>query len=151
MLLVQIQISDASIEHIKTGMERYYPEKEGMQGSYEEAADSLYQLVFQGMLEYVPETIAKLKRDLDLFDVPSLLRSLSLYSARTDMMEPVRATTVIEHADVGLLRSGAPERFSCIINQLDVAVNEGSDNPDVQYVFDMIKNRAASLGSVRKE
>lgn len=45
MLLVQIQISDASIENVKTGMERYYPEKEGMQGSYEEAADSNYRCV----------------------------------------------------------------------------------------------------------
>lgn len=151
MLLVQIQISDASIEHIKTGMERYYPEKEGMQGSYEEAADSCYRLMFQRALDFVLVAYEKLVREQISFDVSFLIRSLGLYGARTAASEPVQGTTVIDHADVSFLRNNTSDRFSYISHQLDVAVNERSDNPDVQYVFDMIKNRAASLGSVRKE
>lgn len=151
MLLVQIQISDASIENVKTGMERYYPEKEGMQGSYEEAADSNYQLMFQRALDFVLVAYEKLAREQISFDVSFLIRSLGLYGTRMAASEPVQGTTVIEHADVSFLRNNTSDSFSNISHQLDVAVNEGSDNPDVQYVFDMIKNRAASLGSVRKE
>lgn len=150
MLLVQIQISDASIENVKTGMERYYPEKEGMQGSYEEAADRCYQLMFQRALDFVLVAYEKLVREQISFDVSFLIRSLGLYGARTATSEPVQGTTVIDHADVSFLRNNTSDRFSDISHQLDVAVNERSDNPDVQYVFDMIKNRAASLGGVCK-
>lgn len=151
MLLVQIQISDASIENVKTGMERYYPEKEGMQGSYEEAADNIYQLMFQRALEYVPVTCEKLVRLQSSFDVSFRIRDFGLYEIRTTASEPAQGTTVIEHADRPFLRTNMQEHFSGISHQLDVAVNERSDNPDVQYVFDMIKNRAASLGGARKD
>ena len=151
MLLVQIQISDASIENVKTGMERYYPEEEGMQGSYEEAADRCYKLMFQRALDFVLVAYEKLVREQISFDVSFLIRSLGLYGPRMAASEPVQGTTVIDHADVSFLRINMPERFSDISHQLDVAVNERSDNPDVQYVFDTIKNRAASLGGVCKE
>ena len=151
MLLVQIQISDASIENVKTGMERYYPEKEGIQGSYEEAADSNYQLMFQRALDFVLVAYEKLVREQISFDVSFLIRSLGLYGARTAASEPVQGTTVIDHADVSFLRNNTSDSFSNISHQLDVAVNERSDNPDVQYVFDMIKNRAAALGGVCKD
>lgn len=150
MLLVQIQISDASIENIKIGMERYYPEKEGMQGSYEEAADSVYQSMFQRALDFVRVAYEKRVREQLSFDVSFLIRSLGLYGARTAASEPVQGTTVIDHADVSFLRNNTSDSFSNISHQLDVAVNERSDNPDVQYVFDMIKNRAAALGGMCK-
>lgn len=146
MLLVQIQISDAAIKNVKVGMERYYPEKEGMQGSYEEAADSNYQLMFQRALDFVLVAYEKLVREQISFDVSFLIRSLGLYGARTAASEPVQGTAVIEQADMVFLLTNMQENFSCISHQLDVAGNKRSDNQDVQYVFDMIKNRAAALG-----
>lgn len=151
MLLVQIQISDAAIKNVKVGMERYYPEKEGMQESYEEAADRYYQLMFQRALDFVLVAYEKLVRKQISFDVSFLIRSLGLYGARTAASEPVQGTAVIEQADMVFLRTNMQENFSDVSHQLDVAVNERSDNPDVQYVFDMIKNRADALGGVCKD
>ena len=148
MLLVQIQISDSAIKNVKTGMERYYPEKEGMQGDYEEASDSIYRLMFQRALEYVPVTCEKLVRLQSSFDVSLLINKFGLHKARTTASEPVQGTAVIEHADMVFLLTNMQENFSGISHQLDVAVNKRSDNQDVQYVFDMIKNRAAALGGV---
>lgn len=150
MILVQIQITDSEIGRVKVGMERYYPDKEGMQDPYEEAVDLVYQSVDQEVLKQISDIATSFNAGRKWHTEWDLMHELGLYSSGQSVFERIRTSAVIEHADVSVLRASNSGDFIQQARDLQNSLNAGSDNPDVQYVFDMIKTRAASLGNTHK-